>query len=65
MMEAGLDLDQVVVTASKSSSNSDQYLTQERIEQTPTIFRSVQELQRSNPENNLNSFQVLVIDLIT
>jgi len=57
MMEAGLDLDQVVVTASKSSSNSDQYLTQERIEQTPTIFRSVQELQRSNPENNLNSFQ--------
>ena len=57
LMETGLDLEQVVVKGSKSSSNSDQFLTEQRIQQTPTIFRSVQELQRSNPENNLNSFQ--------
>ena len=50
-------IDGVTITDQKTGSSSERLIGQEQIEQTPTIFRSIQELQRSNPENNLNSFQ--------
>ena len=57
MVQTGIDLGEVTVVADRATAESEQYLTEERIKQTPTIFRSIQELQRTNPENNLNSFQ--------
>ena len=57
MVESGIDLGEVTVIGERATAESEQYLTEERIKQTPTIFRSIQELQRTNPENNLNSFQ--------
>ncbi len=57
MLENSSQLDQVVIT-SKSINNGGSYTVQgDQIDATPTLFRSVQELTRSNPENNLNSFQ--------
>ena len=57
MIQTGIDLGEVTVVGERATAQSEQYLTEERIKQTPTIFRSIQELQRTNPENNLNSFQ--------
>ena len=57
MVESGINLGEVTVIGERATAGSEQYLTEERIKQTPTIFRSIQELQRTNPENNLNSFQ--------
>ena len=57
MYQSSVLIDGVTITSENNSSNSERLIGQEQIEQTPTIFRSIQELQRSNPENNLNSFQ--------
>ena len=57
MMESGLSLEQVTVLGQRAVSASENYISRQQISQTPAIFRSIQELQRSNPENNLNSFQ--------
>jgi len=57
LVENDLNLEEITVTGQKSNSSSEKYITQEQLQLTPTIFRSIQELQRSNPENNLNSFQ--------
>ena len=57
LTQSGLEIDEVTILGQKANTNTEQYITQRQIQQTPTFFRSIQELQRSNPENNLNSFQ--------
>jgi len=54
----GVSIEQVTVKASayNKKNGNETSITKELIEQTPTIFRSIQELTRSMPENNLNSF---------
>ncbi len=52
-----INLETVTVVGGKGNSASEKQITQQQIQQTPSIFRSIQELQRSDPENNLNSFQ--------
>jgi len=50
-------LDSFTIVDRRSLSAAAKVISRRQIESTPTIFRSIQELQRSNPENNLNSFQ--------
>ena len=57
LKESGLNLEEIVITEDKPVSSTERFITQDQIQKTPTIFRSIQELQRGNPENNLNSFQ--------
>ena len=47
---------EVTASARAEKSGNEKYISNELLEQTPTIFRSIQELTRSLPENNLNSF---------
>ena len=47
---------EVTASAHADKNGNEKYVSNELIEQTPTIFRSIQELTRSLPENNLNSF---------
>lgn len=47
---------EVTASAHADKSGNEKYVSNELLEQTPTIFRSIQELTRSLPENNLNSF---------
>ncbi len=51
-------IDEVIITHSVEDdiSGNGSRISQQQIEETPTIFRSIQELSRANPENNLNSF---------
>ena len=57
LLSDNLELDAVVVRGKKLVKNGNEtYVAQQLIEQTPTLFRSIQELTRSLPENNLNSF---------
>ena len=57
LRKQGIEIEEVVVRSSKSdNAGNESFVSRELIEQTPTIFRSIQELTRSNPQNNLNSF---------
>jgi len=52
-----MELEAVIVTEDKLIKNGNEsFVSQKLIEQTPTLFRSIQELTRALPENNLNSF---------
>ena len=51
-------LGEVEVTASAQAdkNGNENYISNQRVKETPTVFRSIQELTRTLPENNLNSF---------
>ncbi len=51
-----LEAIEVTASARADKNGNEKYISNELLEQTPTIFRSIQELTRSLPENNLNSF---------
>ncbi len=54
----GVEIEEVLVISNKAATKNgnESIVSKELIEQTPTLFRSIQELTRSNVENNLNSF---------
>jgi len=52
-----VELEAVIVKEEKLIKNGNEvFVSKQLIEQTPTLFRSIQELTRALPENNLNSF---------
>ena len=50
-------LDEVVIFSDSQEKTNQHTISYGQVTQTPTLFRSIQELNRANPENNLNSFQ--------
>lgn len=57
LINEDLTLSEITVKAERGENfGSERSLSERRIEETPTIFRSIQELSRAIPENNLNSF---------
>ena len=55
---SSIELEEIVVSDARGiSEGGSSRVSSQRIGETPTLFRSVQELTRANPENNLNSFQ--------
>lgn len=57
LLENSLQLDLVLIKAEQQNDRGAFTVRGDQIDATPTLFRSVQELTRTNPENNLNSFQ--------
>lgn len=53
-----ISLDAVEITADPNGdkNGNESFISKEQIDKTPVIFRSIQELTRASPENNLNSF---------
>lgn len=58
LVEQSTSLDEVVVTAESTrfKSGNEAILSQKALKSTPTINRSIQDLTKNLPENNLNSF---------
>ena len=57
LVRSTVELDEVTISSSRSTEIGNEYsVNEDRIEEVPVILRSIQELTRSNPENNLNSF---------
>ena len=57
LQDENVDLETITVTGQKTLKNGNETnISQRAISQTPTLFRSIQELTRNSPENNLNSF---------
>lgn len=57
MIESAVSLAEVIVSSSNSTEAGNEYaINERRKDEIPVILRSIQELSRSNPENNLNSF---------
>ncbi len=56
--EEGLSLEEVVITGdtNRQKSGNETFVGRKTIKATPTINRSVQDLTKNLPENNLNSF---------
>lgn len=51
-----LDEVEVVASAQADKNGNENHISNQQVEETPTLFRSIQELTRALPENNLNSF---------
>ncbi len=58
LMEDNVALDEVVITASGAvqKNGNESLVNKKQIRSTPTINRSIQDLTKNLPENNLNSF---------
>lgn len=47
---------EVIASAQADKNGNENHISNQQVEETPTLFRSIQELTRALPENNLNSF---------
>ena len=57
LLESSIDLEEITISSSRINAAGNEYSIGDKlIDVTPVIYRSIQELSRSNPENNLNSF---------